>query len=216
MHAPRLFSSKKRWAGLLAALLVGAHVDAGLAQNKMYWTNFTSVKIQRANLDGSSVEDLVTTGLSEPTGIALDVAAGKMYWTDESIIKRANLDGTGVENLVYTPFSSFFGIALDVPPPVKPLVFLANKITLERTKQHTPAGDMHSNGTLTVSKGDPSTYNSNLTAVGKITFQKDNTINGAVNAPNLGNSGTINGTTTIGPVATEPLPSFSYNSSGPN
>ena len=37
-------------------------------------------KIQRANLDGSHVEDLVT-GLDGPVGLALDVAAGKLYWT---------------------------------------------------------------------------------------------------------------------------------------
>ncbi|MCL4705194.1 T9SS type A sorting domain-containing protein [bacterium] len=102
-------------------------------------------------------------------------------------------------------------------PEVKPFVFLANKITLERTKQHTPAGDMHSNGTLTVSKGDPSTYNSNLTAVGKITINKENTINGNVKAPSISNSGTINGTKTIEAVTAEPLPSLSYGTiSGPN
>ena len=30
-------------------------------------------KIQRANLDGSQIEDLITTGLREPWGIALDL-----------------------------------------------------------------------------------------------------------------------------------------------
>ena len=52
------------------------------AQQKMYWTDFGTDKIQRANLDGSNVEDLVTTGLSGPRGIALDLANGKMYWAD--------------------------------------------------------------------------------------------------------------------------------------
>ena len=31
-------------------------------------------KIQRANLDGSNVEDLITTGLERPFGIALDTS----------------------------------------------------------------------------------------------------------------------------------------------
>ena len=46
--------------------------------------------------DGSGVEDLVTSGLGSPRGIALDVAGGKMYWTDWGTekIQRANLDGT--------------------------------------------------------------------------------------------------------------------------
>lgn len=30
----------------------------------MYWTDVDADKIQRANLDGSQVEDLVTTGLN--------------------------------------------------------------------------------------------------------------------------------------------------------
>ncbi|RIK58350.1 hypothetical protein DCC62_29470, partial [candidate division KSB1 bacterium] len=43
------------------------------------------------------------------------------------------------------------------------------------------------------------------------------TINGNVKAPSVSNSGTINGTKTIGPVANEPLPSLSYGPiSGPN
>ena len=79
---------------------------------KIYWTE--EGKIQRANLDGSNVEDFVTTGLRHPWGIALDVGRGKMYWTDVGTdkIQRANLDGSQVEYLVTTEESS--GIALDV------------------------------------------------------------------------------------------------------
>jgi FlgD Ig-like domain len=103
------------------------------------------------------------------------------------------------------------------PPLVKPFVFLANKITLQSTKQVPSYGDMHSNGTLTVNKGDHSTYNSNLTAVGKITIGKYNIINGDVTSQtSISNSGKINGTKTIGPVNTEPLPSLSYSAGGPN
>ena len=40
---------------------------------KLYWTDYGAEKIQRANLDGSRIEDLVT-GLSIPSfGLALDV-----------------------------------------------------------------------------------------------------------------------------------------------
>ncbi len=88
--------------------------DAG----KMYWTlNHPPYKIQRANLDGSVVEDLVTTGLLSPYDIALDPSSGKMYWTDwgAARIQRANLDGTNVEDLVATGSNSRpAGIALDV------------------------------------------------------------------------------------------------------
>ena len=68
----------------------------------IYWTDAGTEKIQRANLDGSNVQDLVTTGLTTPAGIALDVAGGKMYWTDlgTAKIQRANLDGSNVQDLV--------------------------------------------------------------------------------------------------------------------
>ena len=86
-----------------------------LTNSKMYWTDVDTDKIQRANLDGSNVEDLVT-GLSDPFGIALDVAKGKMYWTDQYIdkIQRADLDGSNVEDLVTTGLFSSIGIALDL------------------------------------------------------------------------------------------------------
>ncbi len=81
---------------------------------KMYWVD--TGKIQRANLDGSNVEDLITTGLSAPDGIALDVERGKMYWTDwiADKIQRANLDGSNVEDLITTGSYGLRGIALDV------------------------------------------------------------------------------------------------------
>ena len=65
----------------LAANVSQPGVTLAAGASKMYWTDFGTNKIQRANLDGSSVEELVT-GLSVPIGIALDVSGGKMYWTD--------------------------------------------------------------------------------------------------------------------------------------
>ena len=80
----------------------------------MYWADAGTDKVQRANLDGTNVQDLVT-GLGFPFGIALDVTGGKMYWTDANTgkIQRANLDGTNVQDLV-TGLEWALGIALDV------------------------------------------------------------------------------------------------------
>ena len=85
------------------------------AGGKMYWTDPDTAKIQRADLDGMNVEDLVTTGLDAPLGIALDVAGGKMYWVHQlpGKIQRADLDGMNVADLV-TGLSGLVGIALDV------------------------------------------------------------------------------------------------------
>ena len=74
---------------------------AGGSAGKMYWTDSGTDKIQRSNLDGTNIEDLVT-GLTDLRGIAIDGGNGKMYWTDRGTkkIQRSDLDGTNVEDLV--------------------------------------------------------------------------------------------------------------------
>ncbi|KAA3597655.1 MAG: T9SS C-terminal target domain-containing protein [Calditrichaeota bacterium] len=91
-------------------------VDVDKNNSKVYWSNGGgSNKIQRADLDGSNVEDLVTTGLASPRGLSLDVDNGKMYWTDVGFqkIKRANLDGSTVEELITSGLSAPIGIEVD-------------------------------------------------------------------------------------------------------
>ena len=102
---------------LVTGLVNPSGIALDVAGGRMYWTDLGTGKIQRANLDGSGVEDLVTTGVKEPVRIALDVPAGKIYWTEASpadfMISRANLDGTGVEFLI-TGLTSPSGIALEL------------------------------------------------------------------------------------------------------
>ena len=72
-----------------------------LAQGKLYW--MVTYDIQRANLDGSQVETLIS-GQDEPANLAFDPTRGKLYWTayrgSQDTIQRANLDGSQVETLV--------------------------------------------------------------------------------------------------------------------
>ena len=95
-------------------------VSSVVYARKIYWTDFGTDKIKRSNLDGSAVEDLVTfsiPGLTGPKGIAIDLAASKMYWTFEVFpahkIQRANLDGSNLEVMVTTFPPAPLGIALD-------------------------------------------------------------------------------------------------------
>ena len=82
----------------------------------VYWTDWRTNEIQRASVNGTHVENLVSTGLISPYGIALDIDDDKMYWTDAGTakIQRANLDGSNVENLVPLGLSAPICIALDV------------------------------------------------------------------------------------------------------
>lgn len=80
----------------LLALMVGGLGQRASAADKIYFS--MGSKIQRANLDGTGVEDVVTGVSAE--GIALDVAGGTIYWSGFFKIQRANIDGTGVEDLI--------------------------------------------------------------------------------------------------------------------
>ena len=82
----------------------------------IYWTDVGRKTIQRANLDGSNLQTLVSRGLVSPYGIAVDVAGGKMYWTDYDTdrIQCANLDGSNVQTLVARGLENPAEIALDV------------------------------------------------------------------------------------------------------
>ena len=92
--------------------------DAQDSSVYMYWTDDWACKIQRANLSGSNVEDLVPQVC--PARIAVDIDRGKMYWTESALfskIQRANLDGSNVEDLVTYDRNTapeLSGIALDV------------------------------------------------------------------------------------------------------
>lgn len=81
---------------------------------RIYWADSGNEKIQRAHLDGSNVEDLVS--ITAPKSIALDRAGGRMYWgkvVGPHSIMRADLNGTGVEVLAAAPVDEPYGIAID-------------------------------------------------------------------------------------------------------
>ena len=87
-----------------AWLILGAQSGYGQPpseEGKIYWTNSAS-GIHRSSLDGSNVEQLVTPDLRAPDKIALDVAGGKIYWTDIEMagIHWSDLDGSNTETLV--------------------------------------------------------------------------------------------------------------------
>ena len=87
------------------------------SEGKIYWTDLGSGDIQRADLDGSNLK-IVIDGGGSPEGIALDPAAGKMYWTKwngvAGKIQRSDLDGSNPETILVTGRWRPRGIALDL------------------------------------------------------------------------------------------------------
>ena len=81
----------------------------------IYWTDSGTDTIRRANIDGSNVQDIVTTGLRTPTDIAVDLNFDKVYWTDSGTdkIQWADLDGSNIEDIVTTGLRTPTGIVVD-------------------------------------------------------------------------------------------------------
>ena len=90
----------------------------------LYITDRGSSTISRVRFDGTEWEWLLRDSqTNSPQHIALDVDAGKMYWTggrpsvhnpNTRTISRANLDGSEIETLVDS-LAAPMGIALDIP-----------------------------------------------------------------------------------------------------
>ena len=110
-------------------------IELDTAGGKMYWTDMglggaadksvaiNDGRIMRANLDGSHIETVVPLGLTTtPKQLALDVAGGKVYWSDRGDVEgenvnpkimRVNFDGSALETIVSSDLMSPVGIAVD-------------------------------------------------------------------------------------------------------
>lgn len=90
-------------------------VELDLLHGKVYWTvtDAATISIRSANLDGSNATTLIgrSGGLFE--GIALNPAAGKLYYTfTDGTINVANLDGTG-STVFKSGLNGLFDVEID-------------------------------------------------------------------------------------------------------
>jgi hypothetical protein len=87
-----------------------------IPDGKLYWTDDGANRIRRANLDGSTIQPVISEGISGPLGIALDVPRGMIYWTEAgpsgNKIRSIGLKGGSILTLVTTPYAPGY-IALD-------------------------------------------------------------------------------------------------------
>jgi hypothetical protein len=104
---------------------------------KIYWSGAWQGgcdavnRIQRSNLDGSNVEDLVNVGF--PGGLAVDHDGGKVYWSERfcglDAIRRANLDGSNPVTLI--PFAQGIG-GMAIDPIADKLYFTSGLTSITR------------------------------------------------------------------------------------
>lgn len=99
---------------------VGLAFDA--TNNKVYFSDFNATddgKVWRLNADGTGLTNIVSS-LYDVYGIALNVAGGKIYMTDDADasdvghIYQTNLDGTGKVAVVTQDGAGFRAVALDL------------------------------------------------------------------------------------------------------
>lgn len=90
---------------------------------KVYWTDRTEGTIRRMNLDGSFGAEIVYQNLINPESLALDVGAGRLFFTDEGDathlpgIYSGDMSGAGAVGVAVAGFASdqYFG-GIDVDP----------------------------------------------------------------------------------------------------
>ncbi|XP_076640079.1 low-density lipoprotein receptor-related protein 6 isoform X1 [Colletes latitarsis] len=77
-------------------------IDFDPMQEMLYWTDEEACAIRRASLNGSNQENIITTEVENPDGIAVDWLAQNLYWTDTGTdrIEVARLNGTSRKVLI--------------------------------------------------------------------------------------------------------------------
>lgn len=93
---------------VLTSLSAGIRgIDVDPVNGKIYWTDHFNDEILWANLDGSSPQ-MILNGLDNPHDVAVDTAAGFLFWTEgidanldpNASLRRSNLDGTSPEDVL--------------------------------------------------------------------------------------------------------------------
>jgi DNA-binding beta-propeller fold protein YncE len=115
----KLHSRRNAAVATLVCLLVTMWFAPAGAHAKVYFSAFLATGgtgIERAGLQGGGLETLQTELSGYEDGLALDTAAGKMYFTDTaaSVISSANLDGADTQIVLDDFGQEPLGIALDL------------------------------------------------------------------------------------------------------
>jgi sugar lactone lactonase YvrE len=72
----------------------------------MFWTDWgTEPKIERAGMDGSHRQTIVSYEVKWPNGLTLDLVKKRVYWVDAklNVISSCNYDGSERRVILYSP-----------------------------------------------------------------------------------------------------------------
>ena len=110
---------RARWGlalSLTLAVLATLALLPAIANAYVYWANYGTGTIARADLDGSHVDKRVISGV-QPWAVAVD--ADHLYWAnvDTNKIGRADLDGSHVDKRLITGVNRPRGVAVDALNP---------------------------------------------------------------------------------------------------
>lgn len=83
-------------------------------KNKIYWIDEFHENFQRANIDGSRVEDIRMIRGIRRMDIELDLKRNKIYWLSGSSIKRMDFNGNQIEDVILRWNISILSFGLDV------------------------------------------------------------------------------------------------------
>ncbi len=149
----------KKYFLLLSLLFVATPFSQA---GKIYFTDRGAGRVQRADLDGSNIETLVTLPGSNLRGITLNLPEGKMYFCDNGgdDIYSANLDGSNRISIVGTGLGFPADITLD---PVAQKLYWC-----DRNNDRIERSNLDGSGRETVVETDQPYYLDLDTAGGKV------------------------------------------------
>lgn len=126
LRAGRPFAWRGALAGCAVALLVGALAASAGAADRVYWIDDNSLgAVRDAALNGTGSAQDLFTGEHYPGAVAIDPAAGKIYWSTSTSgsIRVANLDGSGSAQDLFLGEGDPYGVAID---PAAGKIYWAN------------------------------------------------------------------------------------------
>src|SRR5579864_2819451 len=103
----RHVSEEIRHMSAIASTPIDAEAKDAPTSGRLFFLDFSAGRILSANPDGSDLKTILNEGRKLPDGLALDVAAGHIYWTNmgdpgrnDGSIMRSDLNGNNMITIV--------------------------------------------------------------------------------------------------------------------